>query len=76
MARWGGIRRLLADHAAPQAGWEVASHGYRWIDYQDVPEEVRRPFPQERGMRQREPTGCARRWSASTSGVRWRCTSV
>ncbi|MCW3837401.1 allantoinase PuuE [Sphingomonas canadensis] len=24
------------------AGWEVASHGYRWIDYQYVPEEVER----------------------------------
>ena len=21
-----------------EAGWEIASHGYRWIDYQDVPE--------------------------------------
>jgi putative urate catabolism protein len=24
------------------AGWEIASHGYRWIDYQYVPEEVER----------------------------------
>jgi putative urate catabolism protein len=24
------------------AGWEVASHGYRWIDYQHVPEAVER----------------------------------
>lgn len=24
------------------AGWEVASHGYRWIDYQDVDEEKER----------------------------------
>jgi len=24
------------------AGWEVASHGYRWIDYQHVPESVER----------------------------------
>jgi allantoinase len=24
------------------AGWEVASHGYRWIDYQNVPEAVER----------------------------------
>jgi len=23
-----------------KANWEVASHGYRWIDYQHVPEEV------------------------------------
>jgi len=25
-----------------KADWEVASHGYRWIDYQYVPEEVER----------------------------------
>ena len=24
------------------AGWEIASHGYRWIDYQQVPEDVER----------------------------------
>jgi putative urate catabolism protein len=24
------------------AQWEIASHGYRWIDYQNVPEEVER----------------------------------
>lgn len=24
------------------ADWEIASHGYRWIDYQHVPEEVER----------------------------------
>jgi putative urate catabolism protein len=24
------------------AGWEVASHGYRWIDYQAVPEAIER----------------------------------
>ncbi len=29
--------------AAMQAsGWEIASHGYRWIDYQDVDEETER----------------------------------
>ena len=29
--------------AAMQAsGWEIASHGYRWIDYQHLPEEVER----------------------------------
>lgn len=22
------------------SGWEVASHGYKWIDYQNVPEEI------------------------------------
>lgn len=25
-----------------EAGWEIASHGLRWIDYQDVPEETER----------------------------------
>jgi len=29
-----------AVEAMLKAGWEVASHGYRWIDYQTVPEAV------------------------------------
>jgi putative urate catabolism protein len=28
--------------AMRDAGWEIASHGYRWIDYQHVPEAVER----------------------------------
>lgn len=28
--------------AMQQAKWEIASHGLRWIDYQNVPEEVER----------------------------------
>lgn len=28
--------------AMKAAGWEVASHGYRWIDYQYVSEETER----------------------------------
>jgi peptidoglycan/xylan/chitin deacetylase (PgdA/CDA1 family) len=28
--------------AMKDSNWEVASHGYRWISYQDVPEEVER----------------------------------
>ncbi len=28
--------------AMGDAGWEIASHGLRWIDYQDVPEKVER----------------------------------
>ncbi|SDF53639.1 allantoinase PuuE [Thalassobaculum litoreum] len=28
--------------AMVEAGWEVASHGYRWIDYLNVPEETER----------------------------------
>lgn len=31
-----------AVEAMLKAGWEIASHGYRWIDYQYVPEEVER----------------------------------
>lgn len=29
-------------HALAEAGHEVAGHGYRWIDYKDVPEEEER----------------------------------
>ena len=28
--------------AMVEAGWEVASHGYRWIDYLNMPEETER----------------------------------
>ncbi|NHO31093.1 allantoinase PuuE [Acetobacter fallax] len=31
-----------AVEAMLKAEWEIASHGLRWIDYQDVPEEVER----------------------------------
>ncbi|MFD8951274.1 allantoinase PuuE [Streptomyces xanthophaeus] len=31
-----------AARAMAAAGWEVASHGWRWIDYRDVPEAVER----------------------------------
>ena len=33
-------RNPVAVEAMLNAGWEVASHGYRWIDYQYVAEEV------------------------------------
>ena len=26
--------------AMQEAGWEIATHGYKWIDYRDVPREV------------------------------------
>lgn len=29
-------------HALKESNWEVASHGYRWIDYQNVDEETER----------------------------------
>jgi allantoinase len=35
-------RNPEACEAMKDAGWEVASHGYRWWDYQDVSEEVER----------------------------------
>lgn len=31
-----------AAKAMVEAGWEVASHGYRWIDYQNVDEQTER----------------------------------
>ncbi len=31
-----------AAKAMVEAGWEIASHGYRWIDYQHMPEEEER----------------------------------
>jgi allantoinase len=43
---FGVTRALEANPAAVQAmqaaGWEIASHGLRWIDYQHVPEDVER----------------------------------
>ena len=35
-------RNPAAAHAMQQAGWEIASHGYRWIDYQFVDEASER----------------------------------
>jgi len=35
-------RNPQACNAMVEAGWEVASHGYRWLDYQDVDEETER----------------------------------
>jgi putative urate catabolism protein len=31
-----------AVEAMLKAGWEIATHGYRWIDYQNVPESIER----------------------------------
>lgn len=33
-------RNPRAVEAMQKAGWEIATHGYRWIDYQGVPESV------------------------------------
>ena len=35
-------RNPRAAAAMAEAGWEVVGHGWRWIDYGDVPEEVER----------------------------------
>jgi putative urate catabolism protein len=35
-------RNPAAVEAMMQSGWEIATHGYRWIDYQNVPEAVER----------------------------------
>lgn len=35
-------RNPEAVRAMVSAGWEVASHGYRWLDYQDVDEKTER----------------------------------
>ena len=35
-------RNPSAVEAMLKAGWEIASHGYRWIDYKDIPEEIER----------------------------------
>jgi putative urate catabolism protein len=35
-------RNPAAVEAMRTADWEIASHGYRWIDYQFVPEEIER----------------------------------
>lgn len=42
-----GVAMAMARHpdavaAMQAAGWEIASHGLRWIDYRDVPEAVER----------------------------------
>ncbi len=35
-------RNPAAVDAMMEAGWEIASHGYRWINYQKVPEAIER----------------------------------
>lgn len=57
-----GVAQALAANreavAAMQAAdWEIASHGLRWIDYQDVPEEVERAHVAEAIRLHTEVTG-------------------
>lgn len=42
-----GIATAMARHpeavaAMNEAGWEIATHGYKWIDYKDIPADVER----------------------------------
>ena len=47
-----GVAKALARNpdavaAMKESGWEIASHGLRWIDYQDFPEDVEREHIRE-----------------------------
>jgi len=35
-------RNQPAVDAMNEAGWEIATHGYKWVDYRDAPEELER----------------------------------
>lgn len=35
-------RNPQAVEAMLKSGWDIASHGYRWINYQNIPEEIER----------------------------------
>jgi len=57
-----GVAQALATNpeavAAMQAAdWEIASHGLRWLDYQDVPEDVERAHVAEAIRLHTEVTG-------------------
>ncbi|GBR13404.1 allantoinase PuuE [Asaia spathodeae] len=45
--------------AMQAAGWEIASHGLRWIDYQDIPEAEERKHIREAIRLHKEVTGAA-----------------
>ena len=40
-----------------EADWEIASHGYRWLEYKDFPEDVERQHIREAVRLHRELTG-------------------
>jgi putative urate catabolism protein len=50
-------RNPAAVEAMQSAGWEIASHGYRWINYQHVPEPIEREFMARAIKVQTELTG-------------------
>ena len=43
--------------AMKEAGWEIASHGYRWLEYKDFPEEEERKHILEAVRLHKELTG-------------------
>jgi OHCU decarboxylase len=47
--------------AMQDAGWEIASHGLKWIEYKDVPEEIERADMAEAIRLHEEVTGSAPR---------------
>jgi len=50
-------RNPAAVDAMLKAKWEIASHGYRWIDYQRIPEEIERDHIARAIALHRELTG-------------------
>jgi len=50
-------RNPAAVEAMQQAEWEIASHGLRWIDYQNIPEEIERQHINEAIALHTEVTG-------------------
>jgi allantoinase len=50
-------RNPAAVDAMRESGWEIASHGYRWIDYQQIDEETEREHLQKAIEVHREVTG-------------------
>jgi len=50
-------RNSEAAAAMTEAGWEIASHGYRWIDYQHMPEAEEREHIRLAVAMQEEVTG-------------------
>ncbi|GBR31797.1 allantoinase PuuE [Gluconobacter kondonii] len=57
-----GVAKALARNpdavaAMKESGWEIASHGLRWIDYQDFPEDVERAHIHEAIVLHTEVTG-------------------
>lgn len=52
-----------------KAGWEIASHGYRWIDYQHVPKQVEAAHIQKAVELHKQLTGSSPQgWYTGRSG--------